>query len=74
MVNAMQKVSDMAVGKLVYPMVIHMMENMNAVSEMDRGPTDLKMVLATLDSIFKTKSMARVFFFIQMDQNMKETG
>lgn len=35
-VNAMQKVSDMAVGKLVYPMVIHMMESMNAVSEMDR--------------------------------------
>lgn len=36
-----------------------------------RGPTDLKMVLATLDSIFKTKSMAMVFSFTQMDQNMK---
>lgn len=29
------------------------------------------MVLATPENIFKTKSMARVFFFIQMDQNMK---
>lgn len=36
MVNAMQKVSDMAMGKLVYPTVICTMENMNAVSEMDR--------------------------------------
>lgn len=36
MVNAMQKVSDMAVGKLVYPMVIRTMGNMNAVSETDR--------------------------------------
>lgn len=29
------------------------------------------MVLATLDSIFKTKSTATVFSFTQMDQNMK---
>lgn len=36
MVSAIQKVSDMATEKHVYPMVIHTTENMNMVSEVDR--------------------------------------
>lgn len=70
----MRQVNGTDMAKQDYPMGTHMKEAMNLVKDMAREPTNLKMVLDTLENMLKIKSMVKALSYIRMDQDMKGSG